>query len=40
LRLGEAVALGFLGERVKTYSEPFTVRLTKPDGTTATIANQ
>jgi hypothetical protein len=40
LRPGEAVALSFLGERVKTYNEPFTFRLTKLDGTTATITNQ
>jgi hypothetical protein len=40
LLLGEAVALSFLSERAKTYNEPFTVRLTKFDGTTATISNQ
>jgi hypothetical protein len=40
LLLGEAVALSFLGDRAKTYNEPFTVNLTKFDGTTATISNQ
>jgi hypothetical protein len=38
--LGEAVALNYLREKAKTYNEPFTVRLTKLDGTTATISNQ
>jgi hypothetical protein len=40
LLLGEAVALSFLKDRAKTYNEPFTVKLTKFDGTTATISNQ
>ncbi len=40
LMLGEAVALNFLSERAKTYNEPFTIQLTKFDGTTATISNQ
>jgi hypothetical protein len=40
LVLGEAVALSFLRDRAKTYNEPFTVNLTKFDGTTATISNQ
>ena len=39
LMLGEAVALSFLKDRAKTYNEPFTVQLTKFDGTTATISN-
>jgi hypothetical protein len=39
LILGEAVALAFLRDRAKTYSEPFTVELTKFDGTTATVSN-
>jgi membrane-associated phospholipid phosphatase len=39
LLLGEAVALSFLRDRAKTYNEPFTVNLTKFDGTTATISN-
>ncbi len=39
LLLGEAVALSFLKDRARTYNEPFTVRLTKFDGTTATISN-
>ncbi len=40
LLLGEAVALSFLSDRARTYNEPFTVQLTKFDGTTATISNQ
>jgi len=40
LLLGEAVALSFLKDRAQTYNEPFTVTLTKFDGTTATISNQ
>jgi hypothetical protein len=39
LLLGEAVALSFLQERALTYNEPFTIELTKFDGTTATITN-
>jgi hypothetical protein len=39
LLLGEAVALSFLKDRAKTYNEPFTVKITKFDGTTATISN-
>jgi len=40
LLLGEAVALSYLKDRAKTYNEPFTVKLTKFDGTIATISNQ
>ncbi|MBV8842572.1 MAG: vanadium-dependent haloperoxidase [Bryobacterales bacterium] len=40
LLLGEAVALSFLNDKAKTYNEPFTVTLTKFDGTIATISNQ
>ena len=40
LLLGEAVALSVLRNRAQTYNEPFTVHLTKFDGTTATITNQ
>jgi hypothetical protein len=40
LLLGEAVALSFLKDRARTYNEPFTIQLTKFDGTTATISNQ
>jgi hypothetical protein len=40
LLLGEAVALSFLKDKARTYNEPFTVSLTKFDGTTATITNQ
>src|SRR5208337_1238264 len=40
LLLGEAVALSFLRDRARTYNEPFTVELTKFDGTTAIISNK
>lgn len=40
LLLGEAVALNILRERAQCYNEPFTVHLTKFDGTTATVTNQ
>ena len=40
LLLGEAVALSFLKNRAHTYNEPFTVHLTKFNGTTATISNK
>lgn len=40
LLLGEAVALGFLNDRARTYNEPFTVNLTKFDGSIATISNE
>jgi hypothetical protein len=39
LLLGEAVALSILRHKAATYNEPFTVQLTKFDGTTATISN-
>jgi hypothetical protein len=38
--LGEAVALSILQDRAKSYNEPFTMSITKFDGTTATITNQ
>jgi hypothetical protein len=40
IQLGEQVALSVLQDRAKSYAEPFTIRLTKFDGTTATISNQ
>src|SRR5208282_2968442 len=40
LQFGEAVALSFLRDKAHTYNEPFTVHLTKFDGTTATISNR
>jgi hypothetical protein len=40
LLLGEAVALSFLRDKARTCNEPFSVHLTKFDGTTATISNQ
>jgi hypothetical protein len=39
LMLGEAVALSFLSDKALTYNEPFTVSITKFDGTQATISN-
>ena len=38
--LGEAVALSVLRDRAHSYNEPFTINITKFDGTTATITNQ
>ena len=37
--LGEQVALRVLQDRAKSYNEPFTIRITKLDGTTASITN-
>ena len=37
--LGEQVALSVLSDRAKSYNEPFTIKITKFDGTTATITN-
>jgi hypothetical protein len=30
----------FLRDRAKSYNEPFTIKITKFDGTTAVISNQ
>lgn len=38
--LGEQVALAVLRDRARSYNEPFSVSITKFDGTTATITNQ
>ena len=38
--LGEQVALSILQDRAQSYNEPFTISLTKFDGSTATITNQ
>jgi hypothetical protein len=38
--LGEQVALSVLQDRAKSYNEPFTINITKFDGTIATITNQ
>jgi hypothetical protein len=38
--LGEQVALSVLTDRAKSYNEPFTINITKFDGTTATVTNQ
>ncbi|HEY2710949.1 MAG TPA: vanadium-dependent haloperoxidase [Chthoniobacterales bacterium] len=40
IQLGEAVAISVLQDRALTYKEPFTVNLTKIDGSIATISNQ
>jgi len=37
--LGENIALSILRDRARSYNEPFTISLTKFDGTTATISN-
>jgi hypothetical protein len=39
LLLGEAVALNFLRNRARMYNEPFSVNITKFDGTVVTITN-
>ena len=38
--LGEQVALSVLNDRAKSYNEPFSISITKFDGTTATISNE
>jgi hypothetical protein len=38
--LGEQVALTLLGDRAKSYNEPFTMNITKFDGSSVTITNQ
>src|SRR5271157_4672169 len=40
LLLGEQVGLSILRDRAAGYREPFTINITKFDGTTATISNQ
>jgi hypothetical protein len=40
LLLGEQVALSVLKDRAQSYNEPFTISITKFDGTTATISNE
>ena len=39
LLLGELVGISVLNDRAKSYNEPFTIEITKFDGTTATITN-
>ncbi len=39
IELGERVALSYLRNHARTYNEPFSISLTKLDGTTATISN-
>jgi hypothetical protein len=38
--LGEQVALSVLNDRAKSYAEPFTITITKFDGTLAKISNE
>jgi hypothetical protein len=40
LLLGELTGISVLRDRAKSYNEPFTINITKFDGTTATISNQ
>ncbi|MBA3963759.1 MAG: phosphoesterase [Chthoniobacterales bacterium] len=40
IQLGEAVAISMLQDRAYTYAEPFTINITKIDGSIATISNQ
>jgi hypothetical protein len=40
IELGEAVALRYLQEYAQTYNEKFTIKLTKVDGTVASISNR
>lgn len=40
IQLGEAVALSVLQDRANTYNEKFTVKLTKLNGSIATVSNQ
>jgi hypothetical protein len=40
IQLGESIALSVLQDRAHTYNEKFTVKLTKLDGSIATISNQ
>jgi hypothetical protein len=40
LALGEALAISVLQDKAPTYNEPFSITITKFDGTTATITNE
>jgi len=40
LLLGEQTGISVLQDRAASYNEPFTIQITKFDGTTATISNQ
>jgi hypothetical protein len=40
LLLGEQIALSILNDRAKSYAEPFTITITKFDGTLAKISNE
>src|SRR5205807_5481754 len=37
--LGEQIGISVLQDRAKSYGEPFNIKITKVDGTTATISN-
>jgi hypothetical protein len=39
VQLGEAVALSYLRDKARTYNEPFSISITKLDGSTAIITN-
>ncbi len=39
LLLGELTGISVLQDRASSYNEPFTINITKFDGTTATISN-
>jgi hypothetical protein len=39
IQLGWAVTLSYLQDHARTYNEPFSISLTKLDGTTVTITN-
>jgi hypothetical protein len=38
--LGEQVGISVLQDRARSYAEPFTINITKFDGTTVTVSNQ
>jgi hypothetical protein len=40
IQLGEAFALSFLQDKIRTYNERFTINITKLDGTIATLTNR
>ncbi|HET6842842.1 MAG TPA: bromoperoxidase, partial [Candidatus Angelobacter sp.] len=40
IKLGEQVGLSVLADRAKGYAEPFTINITKVDGSVQPISNQ
>jgi hypothetical protein len=40
MQVGEAVALSFLRDKASSYHEKFTVKITRLDGSIATISNE